>query len=97
MGRSRLSRDSLFQRNGVLRDLVEGGNALRIRLEATLSHDQIGELGGDVDIGQLQRAARQGSTATRVGSANDGLPGSERRAEVGVALQLQPGIVGESC
>jgi hypothetical protein len=40
----------LLQIDCVLRNLIEGGDGFRICLETALGDDQVGELGGDVDI-----------------------------------------------
>ena len=40
--------------DGFLSDGVEGGNGLGIGLESPLRNDQVGELGGDVDVGHLE-------------------------------------------
>ena len=53
----RTKRFLLFQRDGVLSDLIEGGDGFGIGFEAALSDDQVGEFGGDVDVGQFERAA----------------------------------------
>ena len=40
----------LFQRNGVLRDLIECGDCFGVGFKSALGDDQVGELGGDVDV-----------------------------------------------
>ena len=54
---------SLLQIDGVLHDLVEGGDGLRVGLVAALGHDQCRKLLRYVDIRQLQRAPGEGSAS----------------------------------
>src|SRR5258708_16007847 len=51
------TRDLLFQRNRILRDLIKRRHDLGIGLKTTLRHDEIGELGGNVHVRQLQRSS----------------------------------------
>src|SRR5690606_19467453 len=44
-------------------ELVGGGDHARVRLEATLRHDEVRELGGEVDVRHLERSGREQATA----------------------------------
>ena len=55
---SSLNSSALLQVDGVLRNLIEGCDRLGIGLKGALRHNQIGEFGGDIDVGQFQRSAR---------------------------------------
>jgi hypothetical protein len=46
--------------DGFLGDGVEGGNGLGVGFKTALSNDQVGKLGGDVDVGLLKRRALNG-------------------------------------
>lgn len=58
--------------DGFLRDGVKGGYRLGIGLKGALCDDQVGELGGDVDVGSLQRASLERAAPTRAGHAHRG-------------------------
>src|SRR5277367_820245 len=45
------------QVDGVLAQLVRGSDHFGIGLVAALEHDEIGEFGGDIDVGRFERAA----------------------------------------
>lgn len=48
----------LLQSDRVLCDLVECGNGFGVRFKTALRNDQVGELGRDIHIRQLESAAR---------------------------------------
>jgi hypothetical protein len=50
-GQNRLPPDSLlFQRDGILRHLIERSDSFGVGFVAALGDDQIGEFGGNVDV-----------------------------------------------
>ena len=57
-----------------LGDGVEGGNGFGVGFEPALGDDQVGELGGDVDVGLLQRRTLNGGQPVGAGDADGGAP-----------------------
>src|SRR6476646_10268816 len=79
----------------VLQDLVGGGDDPRVRLEAALGDDQVGELLRQVDVRHLQDAARELAARAAAGGA-DLRDAAVRRGRVGGVARLdQAGRVVE--
>ena len=72
--------------------------ALELASKAALGNDQVGELGGDVDVGLFERRALDGGQPVGSGDADRGRAAGEGGGIVAVALKcqaLQIGYVGE--
>ena len=67
----------LFQRDCVLRDLIEGCNGFGVGLKAALGYDQVGEFGGNVYVRQFQRTPGNRSPSSRAGHSDYGRTGSQ--------------------
>src|SRR5580700_2370464 len=87
----------LLQRNRILQDLVKRRHRLGIGFKTPLRHDEIGELGRNVHVRQLQRAPGKCSQYALAGNSNHSWAGSQRRSEIGIAVELKSVIVGEVC
>jgi len=90
--------ESANQIDGVLGDLVEGGDRLGVRLEAALGDDEIRKLRRHIGVGKLQRAACKGAEGAGSRSADHCRTGGDGGREVAIALfgeTLEIGKVGE--
>jgi hypothetical protein len=64
----------LFQGNRVLLDLIEGRDDASVGFVAALRHDEVRELGGDVDVGRFERPAGDAAEAAAGRRSDVGWP-----------------------
>src|SRR5271157_1591433 len=76
----------LFQGNGVLCNLVKSGDDASIGFVAALRDDEVGEFGGDIDVGSFERTAGDAAESAAGGRADGGLTGGDGGREIVVAV-----------
>src|SRR5258708_1540010 len=80
----------------VLEDLVGRADDTGVGLEPALCGDHVGELGGEIDVGHLDRAGGGEADAAAVAGRADGLAAAGRAGVPAVrGAALEAGLVGE--
>src|ERR1700722_5384515 len=90
------STPSTEQRGGGLQHLVGGADDLGVHFISALRGDQVGHLGGDVDIGLLEASLRDGAVAFGAGKTILRRAGRRGIGEQVAADRRQAGLVDES-
>ena len=86
----------LFAGDGGLRDLIESCDDASVGFVAALRDDEVGELGGDVDVGCFERTAGDAAESAAGGCTDGGLTGGKGWGEIVVAVAGEALLVGEA-